>query len=159
MLMPSFLLTAALTAVLAPALTQESSAAAPLFGTWRFNPAKSNYSSEPPFSRATCRIEPWRDGLRVIYDMVGTRGGTAHWEWSGRVDGRDYALQGIDDVVTNAYSRIDDYNYQIVNKVDGRVATITRITISTDGKTMTASNTLMGPAGQSPGTTLVWEKQ
>jgi hypothetical protein len=130
----------------------------PLFGTWRFNMAKSRLDSVPPFIRATCRIEPWRDGIRVSYDMVGTRGGVAHWEWTGRFDGKDYPLQGIDEAVTNAYTRIDERSYRIDAKMDGRLTTITEIAISSDGRTMTASNTVVHSGGQTPGTILVWEQ-
>jgi hypothetical protein len=117
----------------------------PLFGTWRLNFAESTFPSGPPaYARVTCKIEPWEDGLKVIYDMVGTRGGVTHWEWTGRLDGKDYALEGIEEVVTNAYSRIGDHTYSVVFKVDGRITTTTRISISPNGKIMTvtsASNT------------------
>src|SRR5947209_1624374 len=114
----------------------------PLLGTWSLNFAKSTFTGEPLYLRVTCKIEPWeRDGLNVIYDMVGTRGGVTHWEWTGRWDGKDYALEGVEEVVTNAYSRIGDHTYSVVVKVDGRITTTTRIAISPDGTTMTATST------------------
>jgi hypothetical protein len=113
----------------------------PLVGMWRLNFSESTFGSGPPaYSRVTCRIEPWEDGLRVIYDMVGTRGGVTHWEWTGRLDGKDYPLEGIEEVVTNAYSRIADRTYNVVFKVDGRVTTTTKISISPDGKIMTVTS-------------------
>ena len=113
----------------------------PLFGNWRLNLAESTFASGPPaYSRVTCKIGPWEDGLKVVYDMVGTRGGVTHWEWTGRLDGKDYALQGVEAVVTNAYSRIDDYTYSIVVKEDGRTTTTNRIAISRDGKVMTVTS-------------------
>src|SRR5262245_35756280 len=76
----------------------------PLVGTWRLDFAESTFASgPPPYIRLTCKIDRWEDGLKVTYDMVGERGGVTHWEWTGRVDGKDYALQGIEEVVTNAY--------------------------------------------------------
>ncbi|HYR91128.1 MAG TPA: hypothetical protein VE422_44135 [Terriglobia bacterium] len=117
----------------------------PLIGTWRLDFAESTFPSGPPaYTRVTCKIEPWQDGLKVIYDMVGTRGGVTHWEWTGRLDGKDYPLEGVEEVVTNAYSRIADNTYNVVFKVEGRVTTTTRIAISGGGKIMTvtsASNT------------------
>lgn len=110
---------------------------APWFGTWNLNLAKSSGRSEPPrFKRETCRIEPWQDGIRVIYDMVGTRGGVTHMEWSGRFDGKDYPMQGVDEVLTNAYRRIDDRSYEIVVKLDGVVVATSRVAVSQDGKTL-----------------------
>jgi hypothetical protein len=156
--MRAFLVSATIAGTLASAWTHTAQIKTPLFGVWRFNQATSKYTVPPPFARATCRIEPWEDGIKVTYDMVGTRGGIAHWEWTGKFDGRDYPLQGIDDVVTNAYNRIDDHTYSVVAKVDGHATTHTRIVISPDGKTMTVSNTVINAEGQSAGTTLVWDR-
>jgi hypothetical protein len=115
---------------------------APWFGVWKLNLAKSTFSpGPPPFKRATCTIEPWeglKDGVKVTYDMVRPRGGVMHLEWSGRFDGRDYALQGIEDyTVTNAYRRIDDRTFQVVQKADGGGALTANMTISPDGQTLT----------------------
>ena len=105
----------------------------PLLGTWRLDFA-------PQYSRVTCRIEAWeKDGLRVVYDMVGRRGGVTHWEWMGKLDGRDYPLEGVDEFITNAYSQLGERTYSIVLKVDGRVSADSRITVSPDGKTMSVT--------------------
>ena len=125
----------------------------PLVGNWTFNPAKSTAVSGPlAFKRATCRIEPWEDGVRVIYDIVRARGGVTHTEWSGRLDGRDYAVEGVDAVVTNAYTRIDDRTYAVVQRVDGAIVVTARMTISPDGKTLTT--TIPG----TPATTTVYDQ-
>jgi len=131
-----------------------------LFGIWRLNFAESTFASgPPPFARVTCKIEPWEDGLKVIYDMVGTRGGVTHWEWTGRWDGKDYALEGVEEVVTNAYSRIGDHTYSVVVKVDGRITTTTRIAISPDGTTMTATSTASNAQGQNVINTAIYHKR
>src|SRR5215470_174706 len=100
----------------------------PLSGTWRLQSA----SGPSAYSRVTCKIEPWRDGLRVVYDMVGNRGGVTHWEWAGKLDGNDYPLEGVEEAVTNAYSRVDDRTYRVLFKLDGRTTTITTIAVSAD---------------------------
>lgn len=113
----------------------------PLLGTWRLDiPASTFPAGPPPYKRVTTRIEPWNDGIRVIYDMVGLRGGVTHWEWSGKIDGTDYALQGVEEVITNSYSRIDDRRYTLTTKVDGRTTTVTSIAISPDGRVLTATS-------------------
>ena len=130
------------TMILAAALPYASSGQdrEPLLGTWRLNFAESTFASGPPaYVRVICKIEPWEDGLKVTYDMVGTRGGVTHWEWTGRLDGKDYPLEGVEEVVTNAYSRIADHTYNVVFKVDGRITTTTRIAISPDGRIMTVT--------------------
>jgi hypothetical protein len=125
-----------------------------LFGTWRLDSA----SGPSAYSRVTCKIEPWQDGLRVIYDMVGTRGGVTHWEWSGKLDGKDYPLQGVEEVITNAYTRIDERTYGVAFKVDGRTTTTTKIAISPDGKTMTVTSSSANAQGQAVTNTAIYKK-
>jgi hypothetical protein len=131
----------------------------PLFGTWRLNFSKSKFVSGPPaYARVTCEIVPWADGLKVTYDMVGERGGVTHWEWIGKLDGNDYALQGNEEVVTNAYSRIGDNGYEVVNKINGRTTSTTQIAISPDGKVMTVTSKVSAQ-GQSVVNTAIYEKR
>ena len=80
--------------------------------------------------RATSKIEPWENGVKITYDMVGQRGETAHREWSGKFDGRDYAVEGTDYVLTNAYSQIADHAYEAVVKVDDEIVSTATIVIS-----------------------------
>jgi len=132
----------------------------PLAGTWHLNVAQSNFASGPPaYSRVIFRIEPHDDGLKVVYDMIGTRGGVTHWEWTGKLDGKDYALQGVEEVVTNAYSRIDERTFTIVTKVDGRPTGTTRIVVSADRKTMTVTSPATNPRGQRVVNTAIYEKR
>jgi hypothetical protein len=120
-------------------------------GSWTLNVSRSTYSpGPPPYKRATYRIERLAEGFRVIYDMVHPRGGTTHLEWTGRMDGRDYALQGVDQAITYAYTPASDGSCEIVVKIDGRVAARSRVTVSPDGRTMST---------QTGGTTTVYEKR
>src|SRR5262245_20250319 len=102
----------------------------PWFGTWRLNFAQSTVDRDVRFKRATTKIEPWEDGLKVTYDLVGVRGGTSHMEWTGNFDGKDYPVQGVDYVLTNAYTRDSDRSYQIVTKIDGVVSATAKVVIS-----------------------------
>jgi len=131
-----------------------------LFGTWKLNLAKSSYGSvSPPYKRSTCRIEPLDDGLKVTYDMVGVRGGVTHIEWTGRLDGKDYPMEGVDDVLTNAYTKIDDRTYDIVVKADGSRAATARITIAPDGRSLMTVTTSRDAQGRTRNTTTVYERQ
>ena len=133
---------------------------APWFGAWTLDLAGSRERpGQQEYRRITCRIEPWADGLRVTYDMVGMRGGRTHIEWTGKLDGRDYPVQGVDYVMTNAYSPIDANTYEILVKVDGQPAARTRVSISTDGKVLTAVTTETNARGGSVTTTAVYDRQ
>ena len=65
------------------------------------------------------------------------RGGITHLEWTGKFDGTDYPVQGVEVVVTNVYRRVDDRTYEVVQKVDGEVSVTARMAVSPDGKTLT----------------------
>jgi hypothetical protein len=123
------------------------------FGTWRLNPAKSTGLANSPYKRVTQKIAPSPNGLSVIFEMVGVRGGVAHVEWNGSFDGKDYPVQGVDYVMTNAYSRIDDRNYSIVTKHDGQTTSTVKVTVSPDGRTLTAVTT-----GANGSTTAVYDR-
>ena len=104
-------------------------------------------------------MEPWGDGVQVVYDMVRPRGGITHLEWRGAFDGRDYPLTGVEDIiVTNAYRRTDDRSYEIIQKVNGEIVATARVTISADGRTLTTVTTTKNPSGDATSTT-IYERQ
>ena len=111
------------------------------FGTWTLNLVRSTYSPEPPpFKRATRRIAPSGDDITIVDEMVRRRGGITHLEWTGKFDGKDYPVQGVELVLTNAYRRVDDRTYDLIQKIDGEVVATSRITMSPDGKTIITVN-------------------
>ena len=69
-----------------------------------------------------------------------SRGGVTHLEWSGKFDGVDYPVQGVELVLTNAYRRIDDHTLELIQKIDGQVVATARLLISPDGRTITTVN-------------------
>jgi uncharacterized protein (UPF0297 family) len=128
----------------------------PYFGTWKQVLGETNPT---PYKRITSRIEPREDGLRVSYDLVGKRGGITHMEWTGKFDGRDYPMQGVDNVLTNAYRKIDDRSYEIVIKVEGHLQATARVVVSPDGKTLQVATEARTAGGETARTTTVFEKQ
>jgi len=128
-------------------------------GSWQLRVDRSSYPAAPPYRRAAYRIARTSEGFTVIYDMVYPRGGTSHVEWTGRMDGRDYPVQGVDDAITYAYTPSAGDGGDVVVKIDGRVAARSRITVSPDGRTMTTRTTTVAPDGRPAATTTVYEKQ
>ena len=135
-----------------------------LAGTWKLNLAKSSYEAgPPPYKRSTCKIEFLTEGvdafLKVTYDNVAIRGGVSHLEWVGKLDGKDYPIEGIDDVLTNAYIRVDERTYDIVVKADGVKAASARIVVAPDGKTLTSITSTRNAQGQIVKSTAVYDRQ
>lgn len=133
---------------------------APWFGTWEqeLKPPASRFEATP-YKKVTTRIEPWEDGLKVTYDMVKTRGGITHVEWTGRFDGRDYPVQGVDYYLTNAYRILDTRSYAIDIKVDGRLAATATAVVSPDGKTLTVTTVERRGRGAESPTTAVYRRR
>ena len=129
----------------------------PWIGTWKLNPARSTTAPDR-YKRLIARIEPWEDGLKVTYEMVGTRGGVSYLEWTGRFDGKDYPVQGADYIMTNAYTLLNDHSYQIVVKVEGSVAATARVEVSSDGKSLTTVTTEKNARGQTISSTAIYER-
>jgi len=129
------------------------------FGTWSLNLANPGERTEAPrYKRVLTRIEPWEDGLRVTYDMVGIRGGVSHLEWTGRFDGKDYPMQGVDYVMTNAYRRIDNRSYEIVIKLDGVTTATAQVAVSPDGRTLRVTTAERNANGQVKNTTTTYDR-
>jgi hypothetical protein len=147
-------------ATLAPPSAAQEQVPRAWFGTWTLNIAKSSYSpGPPPYRRASYSIEPWGDGgLKVTYDMVYPRGGVSHFEWIGRLDGRDYPVQGIDEFMSYAYQRRDDRSWDVIVKVDGRRVAVSTIRLSADGRTMTTTTIGTNASGRRVETVTVYEK-
>lgn len=153
----------AIVIALAIAFTSSTTAAAEVpavwFGTWKVNVGKSTYTGVPAYKRATYTIEPADDGLKVIYEAVLPRGGVTHLEWTGKLDGNDYPVQGVEEFLTYAYTPREEGSYEIAAKIDGRVAATSTVKFSADGRTMMTTTLAKGPGGQAITTTTVYEKQ
>ena len=131
----------------------------PWFGTWQQIPPESQWFNPWPYQTVTLRIEPWYDGLRVVYDMVRRRGGITHMEWSGRFDGRDYPMQGVDYVLTNAYRQLSDRSYQITVRLDGREVAVATAVVSPDGARLTVDTVERDASGRTRKTRAVYVRR
>jgi hypothetical protein len=132
---------------------------APWLGTWRQELSKPASRFETPaYKKVTLRIETAPDGLKVTYDMVRARGGITHMEWTGRFDGKDYPVQGVDYVLTNAYRIVADRSYEIVLKVDGRQAATAVAVVAPDGRTMTVTTRERDREGRPVESTVVYRR-
>ncbi len=149
-----------------PSPASASEAASPFaarsawFGEWRLNPGRSVYRPGPaPYRRGTCRIEAVGDQVRMVYDLIPVRGGVTHMEWTGRFDGRDYPVQGVDEVITYAYTPVDARTMQVTLKVDGRVAADATVVLAPDGSTLSTDTRVLDPRGGNLVTRTVYERQ
>jgi hypothetical protein len=150
----------ALAAALAVGSIASAQSADPWIGTWRVNLAKSTYSPGPkPTVPSTVRIESAPNGMKTTIDGVDPAGQKTHLESVAAFDGKDYPVKGgLAPNATNALKRIDARSFEVLGKVDGKPGLTTRVSISADGKTLTATQT--GTAqGQAVKNLIVAERQ
>ena len=95
-----------------------------------------------------------RRRITIVDEMVRNRGGITHLEWTGKFDGIDYPVQGVELVLTNAYRRVDDRTYELIQKIDGEVVATSRLTMSPDGRTITTVN-----SSKTASATTIYERQ
>jgi hypothetical protein len=153
--------------VVALGLTATLALGADMFsGTWKINVAKSKFSPGPAPKSGTQSIKATADGMQVVTDGVNSEGKKTHNEYSVKFDGKDYPEKPMVDGKPNpdapdaiSAKKIDDYSYETTTKKKGSVLTVTKVVVSKDGKTLTATVTGKNTQGQAVNNTIVAEKQ
>ena len=127
-------------------------------GTWKLNEAKSKLAAGMN-KNTTVTYEVSGDTVKVTLDGVGADGKATHDEWTGKYDGKDYAVTGNPMTDTRAYKKVNDHTLEATGKKDGKVVLTAKITVSADGKTRTVVATQTGADGKKATSTAIYEKQ
>jgi hypothetical protein len=131
-----------------------------LFGTWKMNAAKSQYSPGPAPKSNIVKWEAFQGGVKLTFDAVAAKGETQHWESSGKFDGKDNPVKGNNpDADAMAFSKIDDRTYETVAKKGGKTTLTAHIVVAADGKTRITTQTGKDGQGQTVNNTTLYEKQ
>ena len=151
----------ALAALLAASSTARSQSSDPWIGTWKVNLAKSTYKPSPkPTVAATVKMEPSAGSTKTTIDGSDPQGKPLHTESVGKFDGKDNPVTGAQAPnTTTALKRINGRTFEAMNKVDGRPTVTTRVVVSADGKTLTATQTGKNAQGENVNNVIVADKQ
>ncbi len=135
-------------------------------GTWKLNVAKSKYSPGPAPQSGTTKIEATADGLKISADGMNAEGKKTHTEYSAKFDGKDYPDKVLLDGKADpdgadmiSIKKIDDFTFEATTKRQGKVLTVTKNVISSDGKTRTQTSTGVNAQGKPVSKTVVYERQ
>ena len=151
----------ALTAFVAVGSIARAQSPDPWIGTWKVNLGKSTYSPDPkPTVAATVKVESSAGGIKTTIDGVNPQGQPLHTESVAMFDGKDNPVTGAQAPnTTTALKRINGRTFDAMGKVNGKPTVTTRVAISADGKTMTATQTGKNAQGQSVNNLIVLSKQ
>lgn len=134
------------------------SAQNPHMGTWKLNEAKSKFS--PGASKNnTVVYEAAGDMIKVTVDGVDGSGSPTHNEWTGKFDGKNYAVTGSPTADVRSYRRINSHTLALREKKGGKVVTSGTIAVSRDGKSRTVITDGTGSNGKRFHNVAVYDKQ
>jgi hypothetical protein len=127
-------------------------------GTWKLNEAKSKIDAGLP-KNLTVVYEAAGDSLKATVDGVDGQGKPTHNEWTGKYDGKDYAVTGDPSSDTRSLKKIDDRTLELTAKKGGKVTLSGRIVVAADGKSRTLTLSGTDAAAKKVKSTAVYDKQ
>ena len=127
-------------------------------GTWKLNEAQSKLAPGVPKNN-TVVYEAAGDNVRITVDGADRDGKPTHNEWTGKFDGKDYAVTGDPTSDARSYKKIDDRTLALTVKKDGKVTVSGRIVVSADGKSRTVTTSGTDPQGKKFKNTAMYDKQ
>src|SRR5205814_6451171 len=105
----------------------------PQLGTWKLNEAKSKLTPDSG-KNTTVAYEAAGDQVKVTIYGTDKDGKPTHNEWTGKFDGKDYAVTGDPKSDMRAYKKVDDHTLAFTVKKDGKTTAKGRIVVAADGK-------------------------
>ncbi len=127
-------------------------------GSWKLDEAKSKLTAGTPKNTSVV-YEAAGDSVKVIVDGVGADGKATHNEWTGKFDGKDYAVTGDPTADSRSYKKVDDRTLTLTNKKDGKVTLTGTVKVSADGKSRTVTIAGKDADGKKITGTAVYNKQ
>src|SRR6476469_2449375 len=131
---------------------------APQIGTWKLNEAKSKLTHDAG-KNTTVVYEAAGDQVKVVIEGTDKDGKPTHNEWTGKFDGKDYAVTGDPKSDMRSYKQIDSHTMQFVIKKDGKTTVTGRITFAADGKSRTVTDNGTDAHGKKAHEKAAYDKQ
>jgi hypothetical protein len=127
-------------------------------GTWKLNEAKSKLAAGATKNN-TVVYEAAGDSVKVTIDGVDAAGKPMHNEWTGKFDGKDYAVTGDSASDMRSYKRVNAHTMTFTVKKGDKVTMTGRIAVAADGKSRTVTASGMDSMGMKISNTSVYDKQ
>jgi hypothetical protein len=127
-------------------------------GTWKLNEAKSKLVAGNPKNN-TVVYAAAGDSIKVTVDGVDGAGKPTHNEWTGKFDGKDYAVVGDPTADMRAYKTVDDHTLALTTKKGGKTTSSGRIVVAADGKSRTLTLSGTDSTGKKFNSEAAYDKQ
>ena len=129
----------------------------PTAGTWKLNESKSKFGGK---GRTTMVVwDKAGDEERCTVDGTDPDGKKTHTVWTGKLDGKDYAVTGDPKSNTRSFKLSGDNTLEMVSKQDGKVVGDGKIVVAADGKTRTVTTNSTNAKGEKETDSLFYDKQ
>jgi hypothetical protein len=127
-------------------------------GTWKLNEAKSKIPKGATKNH-TVVYEAAGDQTKVTVDGVDGSGQAIHSEWTGKFDGKPYALTGDPAGDMRSYRVVNRRTLSLRSTKAGKLTTTARITVARDGKSRTVRASSRNAQGKWTTSTGFYDKQ
>ncbi|MDP9099061.1 MAG: hypothetical protein M3N48_08715 [Verrucomicrobiota bacterium] len=129
----------------------------PMMGTWKLNEAKSKLAPGAP-KNTTVTYESVGDQIKVTVDGTDADGKSSHTVWTGKFDGKDYAVTGDATTDMRSYKKEGKDTLQMTNTKAGKVTVTGTVIVAADGKTRTVTTSWTDAKGAKVTSTAVYDK-
>jgi len=130
----------------------------PQIGTWKLNETKSKLTPGEG-KNTTVVYEATGDQIKVTIDGTDKDGKPTHNEWTGKFDGKDYAVTGDPKSDMRSYKKIDDHKLAFTVKKDGKTTVTGHIVVAADGKSRMVTAHGAGEQGKESKEKAAYDKQ
>jgi hypothetical protein len=130
----------------------------PNIGSWKLDEAKSKIAEGSPKNTSVVYTAEG-DSLKCVVEGTDATGAATHNEWTGKFDGKDYAVTGDPNSDTRAIKMVDETHYKLTSKKAGKVVMTGTVETSADGKSRTLVTSAKDAKGKKITNTFVYDKQ
>ena len=129
----------------------------PHMGTWKLNEAKSKIAAGATKNH-TVVYEASGDDVKVTVDGTDGDGNASHNEWTGKFNGKFFAVTGDPTSDERSYRRINSRTMALTAKKGGKVTLTGTIVVSPNGKIRTVTTSGTDAKGKRFRTVAVYDK-
>ena len=130
----------------------------PNMGTWKLNEAKSKIAAGSNKNH-TVVYEAAGDDIKVTVDGSDGDGNATHNEWTGKFDGKCYAVTGSPTADQRCYKVANSHTMVFTEKMGGKTNVTGRIVVSANGKMRTVTTSGTDAKGKRFKSVAVYDKQ